>query len=302
MNKLHTPFFETKKLMYIAAIIFVGHILLWAGLSIKYQIDQNRKARAGKSSRQQTSNLSREEQAIKKAQDHLVNSISVVDTSERIFFSYLQRKFELPSVLGADGPPIDLGEDPRTYPAEVHYLARIAYPDKIVKEIPKYELDDGVKVTNIYSANCDHLALPSNFWQTMEQNVATGGYYVAHVALALAMMKDNGCLLPPGADVINNRVTQELVKLADDPRTLADMRYEAVAFLTLSERHDLVQQKWIDQILSEQRTDGGWSRAVGEAKYDAHATLLAVWSLLEYSRPNTPDEPLIPRPYNNNNQ
>jgi hypothetical protein len=291
-----TPFFQPKKLLYITTAIFAAYILLWAGLSVKNKYDKNQKSRVAKNSQQQVENLSHEQLAIKKAQDHLVNSISAVGTSERIFISYLQRKFNLPRVLGADGPPIDLYEDPRTYPSEVHYLARIAYPDKIVKELPKFELDDGVKVTNIYSANCDHIPLPGNYWQTVDQNISTGGYYAAHVVLALEFMKDNGCPLPANVVDISNRVAQVLAKLADDPNAIADLRYEAVAFLLLSGKDDLVKPEWIDRIISEQRASGGWSKEVGGAKDDYHATLLAFWALLEHSRPNTSNEPFIRRP------
>lgn len=296
MTSPKTPFFTLKKLLHITAWVLVIYVLIWGGVVVKNMIDHNNRARVVNLRQEQVKGLSREEQAIQRAQEYLVGSINTIGTSERIFLSYLQRKFDLPGTLGTEGPPIDLYEDPRTYPAEIHFLARIAYPDRVVTVPPKYELDDGVKVTNIYSANCDHLALPANYWRTVEQNVAAGGYYLAHVPLAFVLMKDNGCTLIPGAEDINNKALQELVRLADDPKTIADLRYEAVAFLLLSGKNDLVQPRWIDKIISEQREDGGWSKEVGGNKNDPHSTLLALWSLLEYSRPNTPNEPLIRRP------
>ncbi len=296
MIRLKTPFFTPRKLIHTVLIVLMVYVFLWGGVLIKSKLERDHNKRINAAKQTQIKELSKEELAIKKAQDHLMNSISSVDTSERIFFSYLQRKFNLPKVLGAEGPPIDLYEDPRTYPAEIHYLARIAYPDKIVRELPKYELDDGVKVTNIYSANCDHIPLPGNFWQTVEQNISTGSYYVAHVALALEMMKNNGCPLPVNADDISERVAKELSNIAGDANVIADLRYEAVAFLFMTDRNDLVKPEWIDRIISEQREDGSWSKEVGGDRNDPHSTLLALWSLLEYSRPNTPDEPLIRRP------
>ncbi len=291
------PFFSQKNIVIIILCVFLGYGLLWGGVLIESRVDNNRIKRATKAEQDRLNNLSPEEKSILKTQNYLVDSITLADTSERIFLSYLQRKFDLPAKIGVEGPPIDLFEDPRTYPEQVHYLARIPYPDRIVNVPPKDDLEDGIHITNIYGANCDHMSLPANFWPTMEQSIKTGSYYMTHVALALAMMKDNGCTLPSVASDMENRVTQEMVKVADNPDTVADLRYEAIAFLLLGERRDLVKQSWIDQIIKEQRDDGGWSQEVGGKDNDHHTILLAFWSLLEYSRPNTPDEPLILRPH-----
>jgi hypothetical protein len=291
------PFFERKNLLLITGIVLVGYISIWGGVLIKNKIDHSRKSHAAKVEQTRINNLSKEEKAIKKAQENLTIRISLAGTSERIFFTYLQRKFDLPAVLGAQGPPMDLHEDPKTYPEQNHFLARIAYPDKVVTTLPnKAALDDNAKITNIYSVNCDVMQVPNSFWQTMGQSIKLGDYYMSHVALALAFMKDNACLMPPIASDMKTEVEQGLVKLADNPTSVADLRYEAVAFLYLSGRSDLVKSSWIDQIVAEQHKDGMWSYEAGGTKADYHATLLALWSLLEYSRPNTPDEPLIRRP------
>lgn len=295
---LKNSFFSRKPLIFIVLGVFLSYGLIWGGALIENRMENNRIRLAIKVEKDRLNNLSPEEKSILKAQNYLMDSVTVIATSERIFLSYLQRKFNLPSKLGADETPIDLHEDPRTYPEDIHYLARIAYPNRIVKEPPRHPLEDGIEVSNIYSGNCDHIPLPAIFWPMVEQNIADGGYLMTHVALALALMKDNGCSLPPNADSITSRVMQDLVKLADNPDTVADLRYEAVAFLLLSERRDLVKQSWIDQIISEQRDDGGWSREVGSKKVDNHSVLLAFWSLLEYARPDTPNEPLIRRPVN----
>ncbi len=244
----------------------------------------------------ETQVLTMEEQAIQNAQDYFVGSVEQVDPSERFILAYLQRKFNLNPKIGVEGPPIDLHEDPQTYPEEKHYLARIAYPNKLVTVAPKLEPEDKIQLINIYSANCDHLPLPSNFWSTLEQSFQEGSYYMTHVALAFAFMKDNNCPLPPEADNLKTRTIQEMVKLADDPTTTADLRYEAVAFLMLNKQRDLVQPWWINQIVAEQRKSGGWSKDVGGDKDDLHTTILGLWSLLEYYRPNTLDEPMIRRP------
>ncbi len=290
---LKTSFFSKRNLLVIVLCVFVGYLLVWGGALIENKIDRNRISRADKLNQERYNNLSKEEKAILKAQGFLMDSITTVAPPERILLSYIQRKFNLPNRLGVDEVPINLNEDLPTYPDDVHYLARIASPNKIVKVPPKNYLEDNLKVINIYSANCDHMPLPANFWLVIEQNIQEGGYPMTHVALAFAMMRDNGCKFPADVDKINDRVMQGLVKLADDPATIADLRYEAIAFLLLSERRDLVKQFWIDQIVKEQRDDGGWSKEVGDKKIDYHSVILAFWALLEYERPNTPDVQLI---------
>lgn len=282
--------------LVVAAVVCAIYGLVWAQDQSmeRERVEQSEKLRI-----ESYNNLSKEEKAILRAETYVADSIHITDTSERIFFSYLQRKYDLGNKIGVSGPPMDLHEDPRTYPEHLHFLARVAYPDRIVNTGPKQsELDDPIKITNIYSANCDHLTLPPNFWPSMEKSIQDGSYYLTHVALAFEFMKDNGCALHPTAQDMSNRVNEGMVKLADDPGTVADLRYEAVAFLLMRGEDDLVKPEWINQIVEEQREDGGWTEKVGGSKNSPHATLLAMWSLLEYSRPNTPDEPLIRRPSN----
>lgn len=236
------------------------------------------------------------EQSAQKAQYYLIDSITLVRPIERLFLDYLQRKFELDKRLGTNGPPFDLSEDPRTYPEEIHYLARIGYPDRLVKIPPGDRFDDPASITNVYSSNCDHLQLTDNYWQAVKQSIDRGGYYITHVSLALAFMKDNNCALSAEMTQIEDIVIEGMKKLADDPSTAADLRYEAIAFLLHSDHDELVQDKWIDQIIAEQNKDGGWSLEAGDNKSDSHSTVLAVWALLEYTQQNRPNEPIIRSP------
>ena len=291
-------FFSPKVLLITSVAVLFAYLIGVVGV---YSFDKFSQARskehAAASKQAAYDKLTDEERAIQKTENLLKNSIATVSTSERVFYSYLQRKFDLPKEIGAHGPPIDLYENPRNYPEQIHFLARIAYPEKIVKVAPSLgELDSNIKITNIYSANCDHTALPKNFWPTMEASTNAGGYEAAHVALAFAFMKDNGCNLAPNSQDLKQRSLDEMVQLAVNTNTIADLRYEAIAFLLMDGRMDLVKPEWIDKIVLEQREDGGWSSEVGGYKIDNHSTLLAYWSLLEYSRPTTPYEPLILRP------
>jgi len=292
------PFFSRRVLtltvvMTIVLYVSGGFVLHKLG----NYLEQRRKEQAVTQQKSALDKLSNEEKAIKKTQEYMLGSIALPEASERMFFGYLQRKFDLDPILGVAGPPINISRDPRTYPEQINYMVRIAYPDEIVREKPEVgKLDSNVAVTNIYSANCDHLELPANFWAVMEESVRLGGYYVSHVALALEMMESNRCMTPPIAAEIDSKVAEEMVKIISDSNTVADLHYESIAFLLMRDRRDLVKRAWIDQIISEQLEDGFWAQKVGDSKVDFHSTILAFWSLLEYSRPDTPDEPIILRP------
>lgn len=292
------PFFSRRVLLATFAATFLLYLV--GGLALHKSseyIEQRREEQVLAREKSAFDKLSREERAIIKTQDYMKGSITLAGASERVFFSYLQRKFDLDPVLGATGSPINVNRDPRTYPEHVNYLVRIAYPNEVVRETPRSgELDSNVKITNIYSANCDHMDLPANFWTVMDESVRMGGYFVSHVALALEMMESNKCVTPPIATSIDNEVALEMRKIVNDPSTVADLRYESIAFLLMRDRRDLVKQEWINQIVSEQREDGTWAQEAGGNKVDFHSTLLALWSLLEYSRPDTSEEPLILRP------
>lgn len=293
-----TPFFARKVLLITITSTFALYILGgFAAHQGGEYLEQRRKEQAIAREKHAFEKLSDEEKAIKKTHAYMPGAITLAGPTERVFFSYLQRKFNLDPLLGSEGPPIPVKRGLGVSPEPINYLVRIAYPDEIVRQKPQHsELESNVAITNIYSANCDHMDLPANFWAVMQESVRLGDYFVSHVALALEMMENNGCAMPPVATDLDNETAQQMVKIIEDPNTVADLRYEAIAFLLMRDHRDLVEQEWIDQITSEQLQDGTWPHKAGDTNTDFHSTLLAFWSLLEYSRPDTPDEPLILRP------
>lgn len=242
-----------------------------------------------------TTDMNASQKAIYNGDQYLVNAVTSMNVPDRIMLDYIQRRFALSGNLGAEQTPIGFARTGSNYPAEVHFLERIVHPDELVKVPPRNTID-GVALTNIYSANCDHMALPGSFWPSMEAAVNKGGYELTHVLLALRLMKDNNCTLSASADILRDKAIQGSVVLAQQEDTIADLRYEAVAFLFMMERDDLVQPEWMSRMIREQRSDGGWAIKVTDNRSDPHATLLALWALLEYENPDKPYEPLIRRP------
>ena len=281
--------------MIIIASVFVAQTLF--ALLTPYIADRrsvNHERLVQMDEKRKFESLSAEDKAIKRAEEYLVRNIQGVEAGNRLFLDYIQRKFQLDDILGTAESPIVSPTDKRSYPQEYDYLERLAYPEKLVSSPPNFSLE-GPALTNIYSANCDHLKTPRSFWATMEDSNNHGGYNTTHVALALMFIKDNGCDIPPGEGDLIMRVAQNMVVIINDKSTMPDLRYESVAFLLMISRYDLIEPEWIDAIVSEQLPNGGWALEKDQPA-NAHASLLALWSLLEYKNPDKPYTPIIQHP------
>jgi hypothetical protein len=294
MIKPKTSFFTRKYIIRTVVVIIVAYVGVWSYVLVDNHLADRREKHEISKEQALFDNLKPEEKALAKAQNYLKGTINNVQPAQILFLEYLQRRFKLDDSLGVSKTPIPINKNPVIYPQEINFLARIAYPNEIVNEPPK-DVIDGIALTNLYSANCDHIAFPNNFWSTMESNYKAGGYYLTHNALAFAFMKDNGCDVPTERSDLLSRTIEGMTVLASDPNTTPDLRYEAIAFLGLSGRGDLIESDWMDKVITEQKEDGSWSNPEDTKNHD-HTTVLGMWALLEYSRPNTPHEPLIHRP------
>lgn len=239
--------------------------------------------------------LSKEEQAISRAQNYLLNNFKLIDPNNRLVLDYMYRKFAISEQFSGQKETITYsGKDPQ---AKLGFDAvkRIAYPKKIVASLG-LPADDSSGYMLLAAANCDHIPLPADFSAALQKNIDRGEYDLTHVVLMLSFMQDNGCSMPPDALIMTGQLLNKMSAMIENKQTIPDLRYECIAFLLFMDRADLVQKSWIDQVISEQLTDGGWGARSEDTKATDHSTVLALWALLEYARPNTPNEPLIRHP------
>ena len=269
-------------------LISVNGVGLW--------LAQEKKKQAQSEAQTAQAKLTPKEVSIQKTFEYLTHNISQFSDSEKLFIHYLHRRFNLEVHLPKD----KIGSIQRNLqsPQEIDFMYRIVDPNDIVVQPFSKELVDANKITriNLYSSNCDVKKLPSDFWPSMKAQADKGGFEMTHVALALVFIRDNECSHPPEFESIKDQVLLGMRDLAMDPATMADLRYEAIAFLYLHGREDLVQEQWIDSIIKDQLPEGGWAERVGDKKPLSHTTTLALWCLLESSNPDKPYEPLIRRP------
>jgi hypothetical protein len=289
------PFFSNRNIVLIFSCVFLVYVIS-NGLFIGYRkYEQFQQHRQDAARAEQYNKLSPIEKAIKRGEAYQSQRITATHPFHRLLFDYLQRSFGLDPKLSVAKSPFDIPQKEDSQSVEIRYLARIAFPDEVMKERPKQE-PEGISFTNIYAANCDNLGLPNNFWAAMDEQYKSGGYYLTHDSLAFRFLKDNKCAIPDDAKVLESQVNRGMVAIVNDPDTSADLRYEAIAFLLLAGERSEIKQEWVDQIASEQLSSGGWAVKKENKVADDHATLLAMWSLLQYQNPTKSHQPLIRHP------
>lgn len=296
-NNLPRKSFFSRQSLFLVVIGALVLYLIFAGVTIGVKrVAYERHKAAERAAQQRFNALSPAEKAIRRAEARQAIVIKASSPLHRLLFDYLQRAYNLRSELSVASSPLQIPIKQTQQSVELQYLARIAFPDKAFTEPPVVPVE-GVSLTNIYASHCDKIALPADYWTLMRSQYEQGGYYLTHVALAFRFMKDNNCDIPDDAKVLESQVNRGMVAIAADPASLADLRYEAIALLLLSGSRSDVKQEWINQIASEQLPDGSWALQLGGTSND-HTTLLAMWALLQYSRPDVEYQPLIRHPAN----
>ena len=143
--------------------------------------------------------------------------------------------------------------------------------------------------------HCSTVPLAEDYPQRIAHWLDPAGedYDPPHAALALQWALERDCLDASEEPVARVRALaiEQLARFADGiPR---DQPIEAVAMLGYLGARDRVERRWLDAIVAAQHEDGGWGDQPDEASND-HTTILALWVLLEQTRPVHPG-PWIPR-------
>lgn len=239
---------------------------------------------------------------INRAQAYFNKSFSQTSPVTRLLLDYLQRKYGLSPKLSAAITPIQppiAGQQVDN--AQFQVFNRISYPGDLVNVLPPAQ-DDPMTQMMMSALYCDRIPLSKDFRQLVQTNIDAGGYNLTHVEFSLQRLKENNChpFSLPDQQAISKDIAVRMVSLIEDPKTIPDLRYEAVAFLLDMDQGYLVKTEWITQIVSEQRPDGSWKVRSSQKDSDTtgvdHATMLALWALLQLSRPSVPTEPMLHHP------
>ncbi|HRI27070.1 MAG TPA: hypothetical protein PK239_12760 [Chitinophagales bacterium] len=144
---------------------------------------------------------------------------------------------------------------------------------------------------------CDKIPLPDDFFDLLEQQTLLDRYFLTHAAMSLQWLQENNCLTEPNnAQQLKTKQHELLVKLIVNLGKPTDLQMEAIATLLYTGGQNLLQKSWIDAIIKSQLPNGGW--ALGDFSTDKphnHATVHALWVLLEYVYPTAPQTNWIMR-------
>jgi len=145
---------------------------------------------------------------------------------------------------------------------------------------------------------CDRIKLPGDYAALLDKNIQSGSYDLTHVAFAMHLLRDNGC--KPFSDEVAQdlrlRTVEGMSAIVMQNTAMQDLKFEAAAFLLDIEARDKIPDTLIMQMAASQSLDGSWSSPISAKRSNDHTTVLALWTLLEYTQPNIPKEPMIHRP------
>ncbi len=231
-------------------------------------------------------------QSVSRGLSYLNNNAIQVSPLQWLIVDYLDRKFSLgPTFSFANRHVMPPAEELDAEDFKIH--KRIVQPDQLVDKLP-YNEASPIRKMMMAAAHCDHIPLPPGYYQLLQQNLDLGGYNMTHVSYSLERMEENGCSLPIQQNKeLRETVTARMVELIKRSDINAELRYEAVAFLINMGRRELVTTDVVDKIIAEQQADGGWKISSDKPSSSDHATVLAVWAILEYSQPEAPKVPVI---------
>ncbi len=232
---------------------------------------------------------------IEKGLANLLQRGKQIEPNAAMVLHYLQRKFSL-------GKQYEFSNFFETYPitdVKGKALERMVNPKAAatVNELGTLAkgktLLDNLSNTS-YAMNCalmcDKIPLPPDFFALVQQLTELDRYFLTHAALSLQWLGENDCLTnSEEAKKLQKRQHELLTKLIVSLGKPTDLQMEAIAILLYTGGREYLQPEWINVISNRQLPDGGWPLGeMSSNKTHDHATVHALWALLEYKYPDAP--------------
>ena len=137
---------------------------------------------------------------------------------------------------------------------------------------------DQITILALY---CDRITLSKDYFEMLDQAGTKGDYLLTHVLLALIWIQENDCSLelPQGFE---ERIFHNTAALINNDSIVEDLELESAAFLYLARQGSLVDNNFINLVISDQNSDGSW----GLPEYKEHSTNLGLQLLLHLKYPS----------------
>ena len=225
---------------------------------------------------------------------YFATSVETADPSWLSLFGYMHRRFGLDARL-ASGAPAHTLRDGVARPEVYAIYRRIDDPAAQVDKAAIAALPTAIDRITASALHCDRIPLPADWVQILAKASRAGAYALTHAVLATEWTVENGCRTRQDVTALHAEQVRLLEQLIEQRATLAsqyesatDLWIEAMAMLDYSGAGDRIRAAWIDDLLSQQRADGGWPRHPRATRSDPHATALALWVVLAQRQPQAP--------------
>ena len=225
---------------------------------------------------------------------YFATSVTTPDPSWLSLFGYMHRRFGVDARL-ASGAPAAAVRDGVARPEVYAIYRRIDDPDAQVDKAAIAALPTAIDRITASALHCDRIPLPPDWVEILAKASRAGAYALTHAVLATEWTVENGCRSRQDVAALHAEQVRLLEQLVDQRASLAgrydaatDLWIEAMAMLDYSGAGDRIRAAWIDDLLAQQRSDGGWPRHPNANRSDPHATTLALWVVLAQRQPQAP--------------
>lgn len=205
---------------------------------------------------------------------------------------WLNRKYNLPLTQQWREQVREMVQNPVWQQSQLRYYFRVVDPDFSVTE---EEIDEGTGFNwlTARALYCDRFPLGRPFIDSLLL-YNRGTYDQTHTAFALYWALEKQCIDPAELGNFQHELEDGLVGLIQEVGANTDVGIEAMAMLLQFGRKDLIVPEWIEEtLILAQRMDGSWSEKPSVDQSNDHTTALALWVLLEWNYPDTPEMPWV---------
>lgn len=218
------------------------------------------------------------------------------NTGILLFLDILHRRFGLEEFAGmADEYERLVASMPRPAP-DVFSSRRVLDASTRIDPALLKELVSPVNRITHPALHARELPLPAKYATRLRRATERGGYDLTHAGLALIWLAENEqrtAVEEPFFD----EVAAAMAALLDPADGVDDLEIESATFLHALDRGGLVPRAFIEAVVAAQQEDGGWPSAPGATPPTSndHTSALALWLLLEATRPPASKGPTLAR-------
>jgi hypothetical protein len=206
-------------------------------------------------------------------------------------FGYLHRRFDL-EVRNAAGTDLHALRGATSDDVMARIFQRLVDRAATVDADRIAVLESQIDRMTAVALHCARIPLPDHWIDVLRAANGAGGYALTHAALAGEWTREQGCAEAADIAALQREQSDALVALIERRDSLSaefgtptDLWIEAIAMLDYLGTHP-IQPSWIDALLAQQRSDGGWPVSPTAANSNPHPSALALWVLHAHLRPD----------------